>query len=303
LDEVHNLIESLGIKFILSGSSARKLKRGGANLLAGRAVTRTLHPFSVKELGNRFNLNHALQFGTLPPLLDLDTKDSVDVLKSYVEVYLREEIQIEGLVRNLGGYTRFLDITASYIGEILNMSSLAKESKLPAKTVQSYFSVLKDTLLVVELPAWKKSPVKRLTSHPKFYLFDNGVTNALTHRLAGELDSKTEGHLFEQFMIQETNRIASYSLTLSKLYYWRTKDGSEVDLLIEKNGELIAAIEFKNRDSVSSSDIRGLNSFLNDNPDVPSFLVCRCKEPFTLQSTKVLPWDWYLDELERWLMS
>jgi predicted AAA+ superfamily ATPase len=297
LDEVHGLLESTSVKFILSGSSARKLKRVRANLLGGRALLRAMHPFTVLELGQQFDLETALQWGTLPPLFGLPKGDRKDLLVSYVELYLREEIQLEGLVRNLGGFTRFIDFAASYCGEILNYSSVAKEAGLPIKTVQSYFEVLEDTLIALRLPAWTESPLKRLVSHPKMYLFDNGVTNALTHRLAGALDPGLRGRLFEQFLVQETFRRLDYGRADSALWYWRTNNGAEVDLLIEIGAKLVAAVEFRSRPAVSGADLSGLRSFRADHPEVSCYLVCTAPERFQLEFAKVLPWREYVELL------
>lgn len=301
LDEVHSLIESSTTRFILSGSSARKLKRGGANLLGGRALLRRMHPFTVKELQSKFNLDDALQWGTLPPLYGLPSKERREILKSYVEVYLREEIQLEGLVRNLGGFTRFLDLVAAYAGQILNLSALGKEAMLPQKTVQGYFEVLEDTLIAYRLPPWTVSPLKRMVAHPKFYLFDNGVTNALTHRLSGPLDPAKRGHLFEQFMIQEARRRIDYAGADARLYFWRTNNGAEVDLLVELNGKLVAAVEFKSRVQISGADLTGLRSFRGDHPEVPCMVVCTAPEPFLLDNVRILPWQHWLTALEQLL--
>jgi len=298
LNEVHDLLESTKTSFILSGSSSRKLKRGGANLLGGRALLRTMHPFTVKELGADFDLERALLMGTLPPYQTIPEHEARELLRAYVEVYLREEIQMEGLVRNLGGYTRFLDLAGAYCGEIINFSSLAKEAGLPVKTVQSYFEVLEDTLLAIRLPAWKKSPLKRLVSHPKFYLFDNGVTNALTHRLHALLEPMVRGRLFEQFFIQETRRRIEYSGCDARMHYWRTNNGAEVDLLVEISGVLALAVEFKSRPQVDSADLSGLRSLRDDYPELPCIIVCTAPRAFQLQFAEVLPWQDYLAELE-----
>jgi predicted AAA+ superfamily ATPase len=308
LNEVHHLIESTGTRFILSGSSARKLKRCGGNLLGGRLLLRHLYPFSVREYpaleqGNGFCLERALQWGTLPPLLGLEERDAVDTLRAYVEVYLREEIQMEALVRNLGGFTRFLDLSAAYCGEIVNFSSLAKECGLPHRTVQSYFEVLEDTLIAYRLPAWRESPTKRLVGHPKLFLFDNGVTNALCHRLSGPLDPVTRGRLFEQFFIQETRRRLDYQGNPSRLHYWRTNNGAEVDLVLERAGHPVLAVEFKSRPEVDRADLSGLRSFHEDYPMVPCLVVCTAPEPWVLDFAKVLPWRHYLDYLEKELPS
>ncbi len=304
LNEVHNLIESSDVRFILSGSSARKLKRSGGNMLGGRALLRHMHPFTVREIeqqegDNSFNLEHALVWGTLPPLYGLNNKDAADTLRAYVQIYLREEIQLEALVRNLGGFTRFLDVTAAYCGEIVNFTSLGKEAGLPTRTVQSYFEILEDTLIALRLPAWRKSPTKRLLSHPKMYLFDNGVSNALCHRLRPELDPTLKGRLFEQFMVQETNRRLDYSGRDYALYYWRTNHGAEVDLLIELDGTLHKAIEFKSTAVIGQGDLTGLSSFHDDNPEVECFVVCPAAEPYSLDFDHVLPWRDYLAALSR----
>jgi predicted AAA+ superfamily ATPase len=295
LDEVHGLMESTALKFILSGSSARKLKRGSANLLGGRALFRRMHPFTVREMEARFDLERTLRFGSLPPLVDLDERDAIDTLRSYVEIYLREEIKAEGLVRNLGGFARLLDLAAAYTGEILNYSSIAKEAALPVKTVQSYFEILEDTMIGFRLDAWTKSPLKRLVAHPKFYLFDNGVTNALAHRLAEPLNPVPRGRLFEQFLLQETKRILDYRGVDARLFFWRTNNGAEVDLLVELNGGLALAVEFKSRTAVSGSDLSGLRAFRDERPDVPCLIACTAPEPFRLDFAEVLPWRRYLD--------
>jgi predicted AAA+ superfamily ATPase len=230
--------------------------------------------------------------------LDLDAGQARETLKAYVEIYVREEIQMEGLVRNLGGFTRFLDLVGAYCGEIVNFSALAREAGLPIKTVQSYFEVLEDTLIGLRIPAWTKSPLKRLVSHPKFYLFDNGLTNALTHRLLEPLEPAIRGRLFEQFFIQETRRRLDYSRADYGLYYWRTNNGAEVDLLIELDGSLAAAVEFKSRPALSGADLSGLRSFREDHPGLPCLLVCTAPEVFDLDFAKVLPWRSYLEWLD-----
>lgn len=234
----------------------------------------------------------------MPPYYELSDQDARDSLRAYVEVYLREEIQLEGLVRNIGGYTRFLDIAGSYRGEIINHSSLAKEAGLPIKTVQSYFDVLEDTLIAIRLPAWTKSPLKRLVAHPKAYLFDNGITNALTHRLSSPLEPMIRGRLFEQFLIQETRRRIDYSGCAARTYYWRTNNGAEVDLVIEFNGDLVLAIEMKSRSSISGADLSGFRSFREDYPDIPCIVACTAPRSFMIDFAEILPWRDYLDRLE-----
>jgi uncharacterized protein len=301
LNDVHLMLESSNVKFILSGSSARKLKQKEANMLGGRALKRHLHPFTVKEInsahGATIDLDTMLVWGTLPPLHGLNSRDASETLKAYVEVYLREEIQQEALVRNLGGYARFLDLTAAYCGEIVNFTSIGKEAGLPTRTVQSYYEILEDTLIALRLPAWRKSPTKRLLSHPKMYLFDNGVTNFLCHRLRKTVDPTLKGRLFEQFMVQETNRILDYSGIDYQLYYWRTNHGAEVDLLIRIDGSLSLAVEFKSKSRISRGDTSGIASFHEDNPEVPCFIVSLVPEPYALDYIHVMNWQQYLEKI------
>jgi predicted AAA+ superfamily ATPase len=298
LDEVQGLMDSKGARFALSGSSARKLRRGGANLLGGRAVVKHLHPFTARELGTDFDLDEALRWGTLPPLLGRSDEERRETLRAYVELYLREEIQAEALVRNLGGFSRFLDLAGAYAGEVVNASSWAKEAGLPARTVQSYFEVLEDTLVGFRLQAWTRSPMKRLVSHPKFFLFDNGLGNALAHRLGGQPDAALRGRLFEQFLVQETRRRLDYAGADHRLYYWRTNNGAEVDLLVETEGALALAVEFKSRPQADGADLTGLRSFHDDNPGVPCMVVCTAPEPFRLGFAEVLPWKLYLERID-----
>lgn len=257
-----------------------------------------MHPFTVKELGADYDLERAPQFGTLPAIHELSTPEATDVLKAYVEVYLREEIQFEGLVRNVGGYTRFLDLAAAYSGQTLNISSVARDAGIAPRTVQSYFEVLEDTLITRTIPAWRRSPLKRLAAHPRVYLFDTGVTNALTGRLHQPLNITDRGRLFEQLMVLEAQRRLDYAGTDARLYYWRTNSGAEVDLLIEHNGAIRAAFEFKSGSVVASADCSGLTAFADDYPQTPRYLVCTCPQPFRMNDVQVLPWRAYMQLLE-----
>ena len=299
LNEVHALLElHPDAQFIMLGSSARKLKRGGANLLGGRAVQRFLYPFTRAELGERFDLDDALRFGTLPPLLGLSAADKQDILRAYTETYLREEIQMEGLVRNLGGFYRFLDVAGSACGELLNFSNVARECQLPVRSVQSYYEILEDTLVGVRLMPWMKSARKRLVAHPKFYFFDTGVTNAINHRLSAPPDPRTYGRLFEQWLILETWRQLQYAGSETRLFFWRTNTGAEVDLLVERHGELIGAYEFKSAPEVGGDDFSGLRAFRGEHPDVPLSVVYRGQCAYRTDDIHVIPWQKFV-ELER----
>lgn len=297
LDEIHGLIESTDVRFILTGSSARKLKRGGANLLAGRAATRNLHPLTITEMGDGFDLDRVLRLGTLPAAVVGDEDAAREMLSSYAETYLREEIQAEGVVRSLGGFARFLEIAASQSGDILNAAAVASDAGVAARTVREYFQILEDTLIGFRLEPWRRSPRARMIGHPRFYLFDTGVTNALNRRLFQTPDPQRAGRLFEQWVVNECMRVVDYSLPETRIFYWRTHHGAEVDVLFERHGELRLAVEIKSRATITGADLSGLRSFAEAHPDVPRVIVARVPEPFEVDGVTVLPWRRFFAEL------
>lgn len=301
LDEVHGLIERHRIQFILTGSSARKLKRRGTNLLAGRAVTRRLHPLTFGEQGQRFDLQRTLRLGSLPAIVTSPDIEAADLLRSYAETYLREEIQAEALVRNLGGFARFLEIAAAQSGEILNYSAVGRDASLATRTVQEYYRILEDTLVGLRLDAWRKSPRARLVTHPRFYLFDTGVTNALNRRLTARPDPVLHGRLFEQWIVLEVARAIDYAGSEARAYYWRTHMGAEVDLVVEKHGRLVLAVEIKSGKRVAGADLSGLRSFGTAHPKVPRLVVSQVPEEYRLEDVAVLPYRSFLDRLDEWL--
>ena len=296
LNEVQYLMQNFKCQFILTGSSARKLKRRGVNLLGGRAVQRFLFPFTYEELKSDFELDNALLFGTLPPLMEKSNEEKTDVLNSYVNTYLREEIQSEGIVRNLGGFSRFLDMACSQFGELTSFSEISRECQIPVRTTQSYYEILEDTLIGFKLEPWRKSLRKRLIAHPKFYFFDCGIVNALNKRLTAQTDNMLKGRLFEQFIILETYRKISYLQDEANIFYWRTNHGAEVDLLIEKHGKIKAAIEIKLSSNISGSHLSGLRSFKEEHPQVKKYVICLAKNKFKLNDIVILPWEKYLRE-------
>lgn len=301
LDEVHALIEETKTRFWLTGSSARKLKRGGGNLLAGRAATRRLHPLTVSEIGVGFDLERALRLGTLPAVVTGDLASGRELLEAYAETYLREEIQAEGIVRNLGGFARFLDVAAAQSGDILNAAAVASDAGVSARTVREYFQVLEDTLIGFRLESWRKGPRARLVGHPRFYFFDTGVTNALNRRLHGELEASTRGRLFEQWIVTESLRLVDYHFPETRLFYWRTNHGAEVDLLFERHGKLRLAVEIKSRRRVSGADLGGLRSFADAHPGVPLVVVATVAEAYRIDSIDVIPWQRFFERLGEWL--
>jgi predicted AAA+ superfamily ATPase len=302
LNEIHYLIEKYRTcRFVLTGSSARKLRAAGTNLLAGRAIERHLFPFTVQELGTRFDLESALQYGTLPSTVEREPSIQREILTAYVHTYLQEEIRSEGLARNLGSFSRFLDIAASQNGEPVNFSAIARDCMLSRRTVESYYEILEDTLIAIRLDAWQKSLRKRLTTQPRYYLFDTGVTNAVCRRLTGGIDPALRGRLFEQFIVLETYRLLKYKRSEATLYCWRTSAGAEVDLVIEKHGRLVAACEIKSSSHISGADCSGLLACAEDNPGVPCNIVCPARNAFDIGNVHVLPWNEYLARLDEWL--
>ena len=294
-------MEQESCQFILTGSSARTLKRKSANLLAGRALERYLHPFTFQEIKVDFKLEDILLYGSLPPIFQKSRNEKIDILSAYTNTYLREEIQNEGIVRHLGGFSRFLDLAASQSGEILSFSSIARECQLPVPTVQSYYEILEDTLLGFRLEPWRKSLRKRLTGHPKFYFFDLGVINAINKRLTAPLDTSSKGRFFEHFIILETRRLLQYHQSEANLFYWRTNHGAEVDLLIEKHGKILGVFEIKSTAHIASSHLSGIRAFREENPNIPSHLVTTCEHAFEIDGTKILPWQSYLKQVVEWL--
>ena len=298
---MHGLIEETGARFWMTGSSARKLRRGQANLLAGRAITRRLHPLTAAEMGPAFDLERALRLGTLPPLLHLDDTQATDLLRSYADTYLREEIQAEALVRNLGGFARFLDVVAAQDGELLNVSAIARDAAVASRTVQEYVQVLVDTLVAFRLEPWTRGIRSRPVRHPKLYLFDTGVGNALRARLGAALTPANRGRLFERWLVSEILRLLDYGFPEARAYFWRTNHGAEVDLLIEQHGRLRVAIELKCRDHISGADLSGLRSFAKGWPDVPLVVACTAPRRSTLHGVAVLPYAELLSGLGEWL--
>ncbi|HBG34065.1 MAG: hypothetical protein A2X70_05330 [Alphaproteobacteria bacterium GWC2_42_16] len=298
LDEVHDLIETYGIRFILTGSSARKLKRGAANLLAGRANTYQLYPLTYVELAQDFDLEKVLSKGSLPYLWsqELSKKDEEEFLRSYTDIYLREEIQAEGVVRNIGPFVRFIDIAANSDGELINYSNVARECGVSVKTVQDYYQILEDTFLAYRLDPWKKSIRKRLLVHPKYYWFDTGVTNALCHQYS-TLNPKVRGRRFEQFILLQLIALNSYHRWGFQFYFWRTSTGAEVDLILVHSNTPIAAIEIKSTSSISAADTQGLQEFQKENYKVKSYLISPLARPRLLPGDiQALPWQIFFDE-------
>jgi predicted AAA+ superfamily ATPase len=270
LDAVHFLIEEKGVHFLLTGSSARKLRRGGVNLLGGRAWTRHLHPLTSAELGERFDLSKAVNRGLLPAIYF--SENAEDDLRAYVGTYLREEIAAEGLTRNIGGFSRFLETASFSQGGVLNYTEIAREASIDRMVVMNYFDILEDLLVGVRLPVFTKKAKRRLVAHNKFYYFDVGVYRAV--RPAGPLDTTDSipGAALETLIFQEL-RAVNDALDLGyEIFYWRTANDAEVDFVLYGKRGLIA-IEVKSTTRVNSEMFRGLKPFKKDYPAAKCYLV------------------------------
>jgi len=294
LDEVHRLIETQKKRFILTGSSARKLRRGGANLLAGRALTYHLYPLTSWELGHDFNLKRALQFGTLPK--SWTTKDPKAFLKSYVATYLKEEVQAEGLTRNLAAFARFLETASFSQGQVLNISAVGSEAHIQQKVAESYFEILEDLLLAIKLPVFVRRAKRKMVAHPKFYFFDTGVFGAIRPR--GPLDSDTEilGTALESFILQDFRALNEYLNWDYQYFYWRTKAKSEVDFIFYGPRGL-HAVEVKSNPQVRESDLAGLLNFSDDYPEATLTLIYGGNRALPHKKVRIIPVEkWFKEQ-------
>jgi len=295
LDVVHDLIERrAGPQFVLTGSSARKLRREGVDLLAGRAVLRSLHPFMAAELGDRFDLGSALTRGLVP--LVWSSPEPEDVLKAYVGLYLKEEVQLEGLVRRFEGFARFLEAVSFSHGAVLNVSEVARECQVSRKTVEGYLAILGDLLLAFQVPVFAKRAQRSLSAHPKFFWFDAGVFRAL--RPAGPLDRPEEiaGAALEGLVAQHLRAWIDYSGEDYALSFWRTKAGAEVDFVVYGQ-QGFWALEVKHSASVRQADLRGLKAFRADYPEAGLRLLYRGDESLEIDGIRCVPCDAFLRRL------
>lgn len=267
LNEVHRLIVERRLVFILCGSSARKLKRKGHNTLGGRAFPVFLYPFVSAEIPN-FDIDHAVTYGMIPP--HYLAKNPSRLLAGYIDIYLKEEIKEEALVRNLDAFQRFLEVAALTDGEIVNNNNIAQDCGVHATTVDAYFDILEDTLMGYRLPAFRKVMKRRLMQAPKFYYFDIGVANHLLHRKEMQRGSVDYGHAFEHLVIQEIYAWLHYTNSDEKLSYWRTYTGLEVDAVI---GDARIAIEIKSVEEVQTRHLKGLKAFGEEHPDSRKMIV------------------------------
>jgi predicted AAA+ superfamily ATPase len=289
LNEVHRLIEKHGIRFLLTGSSARKLRRGGVNLLGGRARTKYLHPFTYKELGAKFDLRRAIERGLLPSIYFSDNPRAD--LQAYAGSYLQEEIIAEGATRNLPAFSRFLKVAALCNSQIVNFTNVSNDAQVARTTVYEYFEILKDTMILYELPAWRKSKKRKPLASSKYYFFDVGVVSGLQGRKFRP-GTPEFGEAFETYLMHE---LISYSDYVSEesLSYWRSTSGFEVDFLIGDH----TAVEVKAKENVSATDLKPLRA-LSEEKKLKRYL-CISLEPRKrrFEDIMVLPYKDFLEAL------
>ncbi|MBI2027795.1 MAG: ATP-binding protein [Deltaproteobacteria bacterium] len=301
LDMVHLMIEDHQVKFALTGSSARKLKRGGANLLAGRAFMNLMFPLTYVELGKDFNLQHYLQWGGLPTIWRLKSDDEKnEYLKSYAYQYLKEEIQQEQIVRKIPLFRRFLEVAAQSNSEILNYSKIGRDVGTDDTSIARFYQILEDTLLGFFLEPYHSSLRKRLAQKPKFYFFDLGVTRVLMDlsELKIQPGNSHYGKLFEHFIIFHIWAFNSLLRKNYKLYYLRTKDNFEIDLVIQRPGQSTLFIEIKSSEKIDDVDIHKVARFMMDVKNGEAWILSR--EPVerrTSENVHILPWNSALNKL------
>lgn len=276
LSLVHILIEEKqGWIFILTGSNARKLKRAGVDLLGGRALKKNLYPFMAIELGEAFDFEDALKFGLLP--LRFDEENPFDTLKTYVALYLEEEVKAEGIVRNIEPFARFLQSISFSQGAEMNLANIARDCLVKRTTVASWVSILEDLLITFQLPVFTKRAKRDLSAHPKFYFFDVGVFRAIRPQSIEDPYTQLEGPALEGLVAQHLLAWCDYTSGEHSLAFWRTRSGVEVDFVL--HGPLgFWAIEVKNSKQISGNDLRSLNSFLQDYPEAKAIFLYRGQE-------------------------
>ena len=294
LATVHHLIESdKRRRFVLTGSSARKLRRGGADLLGGRALSCTMHPFMAAELPE-FSLERALKIGMLP--LVVGSEQPSRDLRAYASLYLEQEIRTEGWVRKIGDFARFLEVITFSHGAVLNVANVARECSIERNTAAGYIEVLEDLLLAFTLPVFTRRAKRATIVHPKFYLFDAGVFRSLRPRGPMDRATELEGAALEGLVAQHLRAWLAYSETDTKLSFWRTRDGSEVDFVVY--GEAgFWAIQVQNSTDVRPADLRPLKSFREDYPECTAILLHRGEERFVRDDVWCLPVADFLREL------
>jgi len=291
LEVVHKIMEERRLPFILTGSGARKLKMTGADLLGGRASYCRMHPFTASELGKSFSLDKALQTGLIPVVER--SADPAKTLSSYVDIYLREEIMAEGLVRNLGSFARFLEIISFSHGNVLNVSNLARECQISRGIVSGYVDILEDLLLGYRLNVFTRRAKRKTSSHPKFYLFDNGLYRRLRQKGPLDVESEISGPALEGLVGQHLRAYTDFALPDARLFFWRSLAGNEVDFVLY-GGNTFSAIEVKNTKIIRPSDYNSLASFGDYYPEASLLLIYRGNIIMKHKNILVIPVEMFL---------
>jgi predicted AAA+ superfamily ATPase len=291
LEVVHTLIEERRTQFVLTGSSARKLKRSGIDLLAGRAALRFLFPYLASELGEQFTLEGALRFGLVPLVVEAPTPD--EALRAYVALYIREEVFQEGLVRNMAAFSRFLEAVSFSHGQVLNLAHVARESQVERKSIEGYVSILEDLLIAFRLSVFSRRAKRELIGHSKFYLFDPGVYRALRPRGPLDLPETIAGTAFEGLIAQQLRAWLHYRQGDAELCFWRTRGGAEVDFILY--GDLgLVAIECKYSARLRSEDLRSLKAFREDYPEATCNFIYAGHERMLIDGILCVPAEEFL---------
>ena len=294
LDIVQRLMNDTDKYFIMSGSSARKLKSGGANLLAGRAFIYHLFALTAIELGKDFNLNAALRWGTLPEIFMCDdNKTRQAFLHAYAHTYLKEEIWSEHIVRKLEPFRRFLEVAAQCNGKVINYANIARDVGVDDKTVKSYYSMLEDTLIGFLLEPYHNSVRKQIGKKPKFYFFDTGVVRALSRLTTVPLvpRSYAYGDAFEHFIILQCVALADYHCSEYRFSYLRTSNDNEIDLIVERPGLSLLCIEIKSATKITPTDLSAFSRLTKDMPNAKALCFCNEIYPKQMEHVTVLPWQ------------
>ncbi len=291
LDEVHWLIENRNLSFLLTGSSARKLRRGHANLLGGRAWRRTMTPLSYEEVTG-FSLERIMVSGLLPP--HFLSPDPIEEIRSYVADYLKEEIVAEALTQNIPAFNEFLRVAAITSSELINYVNIARETGVSHRVVRTYFDILEDTYLGFRIPPWKKSQNRRMITTEKFYLLDVGIANYLA-RHQPKIGSSEFGKAFEHYILMELKAYQAYRNPEMSITFWRTSTGREVDFILNDKA---LALEVKGSSRIHESDIGSLQALLDDGPVKKCCLVCLEKQPRQLtKKIESIPWQMFIERL------
>lgn len=292
LNVVHALIEEKkDYQFVMTGSSSRKLKQYGTNLLGGRALLKYMPPFFAKELGSEFSLTRALKYGMLPIVIDSAVPD--EVLRAYVGIYLKEEVQAEGIVRSVGDFARFLEAVSFSQASVINTSNIAREAQIARKTVDSYLLILEDLLLSFQLQVFRRKAKRNLISHSKFYFFDAGVFNSLRPKMLFDVQTEIEGPALEGLVAQHLKAWVDAQTQKYYLNFWQTTSKVEVDFILS-GPDCFFAIEVKNGSTVHPADLKGLKLFIEDYPETKPILLYRGKHRYLEHNILCCPIEEFL---------